>query len=188
MKQPAYQLILGSGSPRRKQLLEELGFVFEVKPLHTDESYPSELQKKMIARYLAQKKAAAYKLAEGDLVITADTTVILNDQLLEKPANAGAAKQMLEMLSGKSHLVITGVCCRALQKTVVFDDATIVSFRGLTSTEIDFYVDRFQPFDKAGAYGIQEWIGMIGVEKMEGSYFTVMGLPVHLLYQHLLDF
>jgi len=182
---PDYRFVLGSASPRRRQLLEELGLKVEVRPLHTDESYPQEMPRNMVARFLAEKKARAFSLGPSELLITADTTVVAGNNLLEKARSAAEAKAMLRVLSGKVHQVITGVCLKTVTKTVVFDDTTHVTFKELSEWEMDYYIANYRPFDKAGAYGIQEWIGMVGVVKLEGSYFNVMGLPVHKLFHHL---
>ncbi len=185
-----YKLILASKSPRRQQLLKEAGFDFVVKTLDTDESYPETLEVNAVASFLAKKKAEAFipTLEDDEAVITADTVVILEDKILGKPKNHIEAKAMLKALSGQQHCVITGVCIASKSKTMVFDDTTLVHFRSLSEKEIDYYIEKYQPFDKAGAYGIQEWIGMIGIQKIEGSYFTVMGLPTHLVYEELEGF
>ncbi|HAA19967.1 MAG TPA: septum formation protein Maf [Cytophagales bacterium] len=184
MKTPSYRLVLASKSPRRQQLLSELGVEFVVRTKDVPEDYPDELPKTEIARYLAERKARAHQpeLAQEEVVLTSDTTVVLDNRLLEKAADADEARSMLQALSGRTHQVITGVCLAGPNRLESFDDTTEVTFRGLTSQEIDYYINTFQPFDKAGAYGIQEWIGMIGVERMVGSYFTVMGLPTHRVY------
>ncbi|HAA12705.1 MAG TPA: septum formation protein Maf [Cytophagales bacterium] len=184
MKTPSYRLVLASKSPRRQQLLSELGVEFVVRTKDVPEDYPDELPKTEIARYLAERKARAHQpeLAQEEVVLTSDTTVVLDNRQLEKAADADEARSMLQALSGRTHQVITGVCLAGPNRLESFDDTTEVTFRGLTSQEIDYYINTFQPFDKAGAYGIQEWIGMIGVERMVGSYFTVMGLPTHRVY------
>lgn len=186
----AYKIILASKSPRRKQLLEELGIKFEVKTIDTDESYPAELLTDKIAEYLAIKKATPFKknIDEQTLVITADTIVAIDNEVLGKPANYNEAFSMLTKLSGKAHLVSTGVCITSKHKNKSFTSSTKVFFKTLTKVEIDHYIKQYQPFDKAGAYGIQEWIGFIAVERIEGSYFNVMGLPVQRLYEELCDF
>lgn len=183
-------LILASKSPRRQQLLKEAGFDFIVKTLDTDESYPENLAANAVASYLAKKKAEAFVpvLEDGEVVITADTVVILDDQILGKPKDNTEAKKMLKALSGQLHHVTTGVCIANSSKMIVFDDTTSVRFKKLTDKEIDFYIEKYKPLDKAGAYGIQEWIGMIGIEKIAGSYFNVMGLPTHLVYEELKRF
>ncbi|MAC94308.1 MAG: septum formation protein Maf [Flavobacteriales bacterium] len=180
-----YKLILASKSPRRKELIAHLGYDFEQKSKDTDESYPNNLPLNQVAEYLSKKKAEAFKseLNKGELLITSDTTVLLENQLLEKAAKAKHAKEMLRQLSGKTHEVITGLCLTSLSKQESTSVSTKVYFKTLSETEIDYYINRFQPFDKAGAYGIQEWIGFIGVEKIEGSFYNVMGLPVKELYE-----
>lgn len=182
-------LILASGSPRRQQLLRETGLDFVIKTKDTPENFPLDMAAKDVAKYLAEKKAMAFEDEINDeIVITADTVVIVDDQILGKPVDRKEAKTMLEMLSGRTHQVISGVCMMGKNKKLTFDDVTKVHFRKLKENEINYYINTYQPFDKAGAYGIQEWIGMIGIEKIEGSYFTVMGLPVHKLYEQLQDF
>jgi len=178
-------IILGSKSPRRQELLKGLDIAFKVESKDTDESYPPEMVLKDIAVYLAEKKADAFTLNENDLVITADTVVIINDRILEKPATTHEAHQMLRALSGNRHTVITGVCMRDSEKKVCFDDATDVHFAALSDEEIEFYIERCRPFDKAGSYGVQEWVGYVAVYKMEGSFYNVMGLPVHKVYEQL---
>lgn len=182
-----FPLILASKSPRRQQLLTNLGVEFSIKTKEVPEDYPATLPKTVIAKYLAEKKAKAFQpeLTKNEVVLTADTTVILDNELLEKPQHGLEARGMLQALSGRKHQVMTGVCLASSDRLTSFDDTTFVTFRELTASEIDHYIDQFQPFDKAGAYGIQEWIGMIGIEKIEGNYFTVMGLPTHLVYAHL---
>jgi septum formation protein len=182
-----YQVILASQSPRRQQLLSEMGIHFTVKKLHTDEDYPDTMEVRKVARYLAEKKAEGYPFdgKENELIITADTTVVMNGEILGKPADEEEAKAMLQKLSGKMHEVITGVCVRMHETQISFDDTTKVTFRSLEPTEIDYYVQTCQPLDKAGSYAIQEWIGMIGIEKIQGSYFNVVGLPTEKLYKIL---
>ncbi len=182
--------ILASGSPRRKELLTNLGLTFTTKVKDVDETYPPELERAEVAEYLAAHKASAYRqdLASEDVIITADTIVCLDDKILNKPYDHAEATRMLTQLSGRSHEVYTGVCLLSLEKSVVFHAETTVHFRDLTRDEIDYYVNTYKPFDKAGAYGAQDWLGMVGIERMEGSYFNVMGLPVHRLYTELLDF
>lgn len=174
-----YQIILASKSPRRRQLLQELGLEFEVVTKDVDESYPSHLQREAVAEYIAQKKAQPFAaLQPGELVITSDTIVCVDDQVLGKPQNRDEAIDMLQLLSGRSHTVISGVCLKTATKEKVFSESTKVFFKELSLAEIEYYVDHYQPFDKAGSYGIQEWIGYIGVEKIEGDYFNVVGLPL----------
>lgn len=181
-------LLLASNSPRRKELLASLGLKFEVRVKEVDEDFPLHLKRNQIAEYLASHKASAYKEElTSEAIITADTIVCLGEQVLNKPADHGQAFEMLRSLSGRSHEVITGVCVQTLEQQTVFHDTTKVYFKALTDSEIEYYITNFKPFDKAGAYGIQEWIGMIGIECIEGSYFNVMGLPVQKLYQQLLE-
>lgn len=182
-------LILASKSPRRQQLLKDIGLEFEVITREIDESFPDTLAPKAVAKYIAEKKADAFAdKTDDNIVITSDTVVLQDDQVLGKPANRDEAIHMLTMMSGKSHLVISGVCISHQDQRLVFDDITKVYFNVLQPAEIIHYVDNYKPFDKAGAYGIQEWIGMIGITKIEGSYFNVVGLPVQKVYQKLKDF
>ncbi|MBR0525075.1 MAG: septum formation protein Maf [Prevotella sp.] len=182
-------LILSSNSPRRKELLAGLDIPFEVRVIEDiDESYPDTLPTGEIAEYIAQKKAAAYEVGNDEVLITADTIVVLDDQILGKPADAEEAKQMLRSLSGKTHHVITGVCLKSCDKQRHFSVISEVTFKTLAEEEISYYVENYKPFDKAGAYGIQEWIGYIGVTGLSGSYFNVMGLPVQRIYEELKKF
>ena len=186
-----YKIILASGSPRRRELLEGLGLSFTVKCIDgIDESYPESLPAEETALFIAKKKSEAYKglTDSGHLIITADTVVVCNDMVLGKPSNKNEAKKMLSMLSGKTHQVITGVTLATKEKTVSFSVSTDVRFTTLDKKEIEYYVDKYRPLDKAGAYGIQEWIGYVGVEYISGSYYNVMGLPIQRLYQELKKF
>jgi septum formation protein len=186
-----YNIILASVSPRRRFLLGELGLKFEaVANNEIEESYPTHLRAEAIPLYLAKLKARSYSslLKENTLMITADTIVWLNQELIGKPRDAEDAKEMLKKLSGKMHYVYTGVCISSLSKETAFTAESRVYFRELAKPEIDYYVDTHNPVDKAGAYGIQEWIGYIGIERIEGSYFNVMGLPVQQLYSTLIHF
>lgn len=186
-----YKIVLASNSPRRKELLGGLGVDFEVRTIKDiDESYPDNLEGEEIPMYISSKKADAYRntMADAELVITADTIVYDNGQVLGKPKDAEAAKAMLKQLSGHPHEVITGVCVVTKKKTVRFASTSKVFFDTLTDEEINYYVQTYKPFDKAGAYGIQEWIGFIGVTRIEGSYFNVMGLPIQRLYKVLREF
>jgi septum formation protein len=184
------KLILASGSPRRKQILEEAGISFVVDFKNTPEAYPSDIPADEVAAYLARLKAEAFRseINNDEVLITADTIVLDDHRILGKPADAKEAFDMLRSLSGKKHRVITGVCIFSLKKEVVFSDITEVYFSDLDDNQIDYYIKNFKPFDKAGAYGIQEWIGLIGIEKISGSYFNVVGLPIHRLYQELKKF
>lgn len=183
-------IILASGSPRRQELFKALGLNFKTRVKSIEESYPSTLKEGEITNYLAEMKAKAFEneLKEKDLIITADTIVWLENKALEKPKNEDDAVLMLKKLSGKKHQVITSCCLKSKEKQIVFFDTTEVYFKPLTKEEILFYIQQYKPFDKAGAYGIQEWIGFIGVTKINGSYYNVMGLPVHKLYEELLKF
>ena len=191
MRSFPYHIILASNSPRRNELLAGLDVPFEVRVLQDiDESYPANLPTTEIAEYIAQKKAAAYvgTMADDELVITADTIVILGDEVMGKPHDAADAKRMLGELSGRTHQVATGVTLTTRQCQTSFTVVTDVTFKQLDSDEIDYYVHTYQPMDKAGAYGIQEWIGYIGVTALKGSYFNVMGLPVQRIYEALKTF
>lgn len=180
------KLILASNSPRRKELLGGLGIPFEVRVLQgIDESYPETVPTDKIAEFIATNKAKAYEVADDEILITADTVVIVDDEILGKPADADDARQMLRKLSGKSHHVITGVSLKSYDKQKTFSVDTEVTFKTLSESEIDYYVTRYKPFDKAGAYGIQEWIGYIGVTSLRGSYFNVVGFPVQRIYDEL---
>ena len=185
-----YNFILGSNSPRRKEILKEIGLDFSVYPSNIDENFNKEMKLENIGVFLAEKKANAIKneLKENDILITADTTVIHNNEILSKPEKILQAKEMLNKLSGKSHKVITGVCLLSKNKKCTFSCETIVTFNNLEIKEIEFYINKFKPFDKAGSYGIQEWIGLIGIEKIEGSYTNVVGLPASMLYTKLKKF
>lgn len=181
------KIILSSNSPRRKELLAGLDIPFEVKVLSgIDESYPEGLGVEEIPQYIAMEKAAAYDIAEDEIVITADTVVVLGDAILGKPVDESDAKNMLRALSGNTHRVVTGVCITSADKQRKFSVVSEVTFKVLSDTEIDYYVNRYCPFDKAGAYGIQEWIGYVGVTSLKGSYFNVMGLPVQRIYEELI--
>lgn len=182
-------LILASKSPRRQQLLREAGFEFEVLTREVDESFPRETDVRHVAAYLSRKKAEAFDInLTGKVLLTADTTVIVADRLLEKPADRQNAADMLTMLSGRPHRVITAFTLKDDRLLRTTSCETRVYFRKLTEQEIDFYIEKYQPFDKAGAYGIQEWIGMVGIEKIEGSYFNVVGLPVDKVYSELISY
>jgi septum formation protein len=183
-------LILASGSPRRQELLKSLGVPFEIRIKEIDEVYPKHLKKSEISDYLAQLKSNAFveELNPKDLLITSDTIVWYHNMALGKPKSKDDAFQMLQKLSGKTHEVITSVCLKSLQKEDIFNSITKVTFKELSSEEIQFYIDNYNPMDKAGAYGIQDWIGQIGVTKIEGSYFNVMGFPIHKIYSQLLKF
>ena len=181
------RIILGSKSPRRQTLIKELGFDFEIRTKEVEEIYPEDLNIRVVPEYLAKLKASTLEknIDDNEILLTSDTVVILNNQLLGKPESRAESIQMLKSLSGNMHEVITGVylCSTSIQKT--FSSITKVYFSGLTDEEIEHYVDSFEPFDKAGSYGIQEWIGYIGISKIEGCYYNVMGLPLHDIYKAL---
>lgn len=186
-----YKLILASNSPRRKELLSGLDVDYDIIVLpNIDESYPDDLPKEKVAEYIAVKKVIANQslLKSDSLLITADTVVLLGNQLFGKPANEDEAKWMLKQLSANTHRVITGVCLSTTDKQKAFSVESEVRFAKLENWEIDYYVKKYKPFDKAGAYGIQEWIGYVGIEFISGSYFNIMGLPVQRLYKELLNF
>lgn len=186
-----YEIILASNSPRRKELLQRLGLPFKVRTLFgVDESFPEHLRGEEIALYIARKKAEAYKssMSSNELLITADTIVCLDGVVMGKPYGAENAKTILRQLSGRVHQVITGVTVLTQVKRESFAVTSHVKFANVTEDEIDYYVDNYLPFDKAGAYGIQEWFGLVAVEELRGSYFNVMGLPVQRLYTVLKQF
>lgn len=183
---PNRPLILGSSSPRRQFLMTEAGFTFTVEKPDVDEGFPDNMPVEQVAKFLAEKKGEIFRLKMRDeIVVTADTVVILKNKILNKPADRAEAIAMLSQLSGNTHLVMTGVCIISKEREESFDDTTLVRFKKLSMQEIEFYVDHYKPFDKAGAYGAQDWIGMVAIEKIEGSYFNVMGLPIHRVHQHL---
>lgn len=183
-----YKIILASNSPRRKELLGGLGITYEVKTLpDIDESYPEDLDAEEIPLHIARNKADAYRsmMQPNELIVTADTIVWMDGMVLGKPKDEADACRMLRCLSGKTHQVVTGVCLTTLEKQRCFATVTDVTFAELTEEEINYYVSRYRPLDKAGAYGIQEWIGYIGVQNISGSYFNVVGLPIQRLYTEL---
>ena len=180
-------LILASGSPRRKSFLQDLGLKFEIRIKEVIETYPIHLKGKEISEYLAKLKAAPFleEIAENDILITADTIVWLEGKALGKPKNKEEASEMLRSLSNKSHEVISSMALTTIHKQVILSEKTTVRFKELTDQEIHYYIENFKPFDKAGAYGIQEWLGFIGIERIEGSYFNVVGFPVQKFYEAL---
>ena len=191
MKLTDYSIILASNSPRRKERLSGIGVKYEFRMLpDIDESYPETVSADEVAGYLAEKKASAYlpELNDDELLITADTVVLLDSIVIGKPSDEADAIRMLQLLSGKTHKVITGVCLTSKKKQVVFSDTAYVTFGELSREEISYYVSNYKPYDKAGAYGVQEWIGYVAVEKIEGSYFNVMGLPIFKVYKELKQF
>lgn len=186
-----YEIVLASNSPRRKELLQRMGVNFKVRTLFgIDESYPDSLRGEDIVCYISRNKAKAYQssMAPNELLITADTIVYVDGEVMGKPKNAEQAKEMLHKLSGKTHQVITGVTIVTAKRTENFGVTSQVKYTNITDEEINFYVDNYLPFDKAGAYGIQEWIGIVAVEEIKGSYFNIVGLPVQRLYQKLKTF
>lgn len=184
------RIILASGSPRRRQLLKELGLDFEVVKRDYPETYPENLTENYIAEYLSREKANLFKneVAENEIIITADTIVWCSGSVLGKPSGREEAIEMIKILSGNTHEVITGVTLLSKFQERTFSETTKVTFGTLSSEEITFYIEKFRPYDKAGAYGIQEWIGLAACTRIEGSYFNVVGLPVQKLYRELLDF
>ena len=185
------KIVLASSSPRRQQLLAEMGYEFTVRRAEVDERFPEHLPGAEVALFLCKKKALAFaenELHPDEIIITADTIVCLNDTILNKPTKREEAIAMLQMLSGKKHDVITGICLRSAGKIKAFTDCTEVYFKELSAETIAHYVDHYKPYDKAGGYGIQEWIGLVGIEKIVGSYFNVMGLPTARLREELEEF
>jgi len=185
-----YKLVLASASPRRQELLKSLGFNFSIEPVNSDERFSETLREQEIPLYLAKKKALEFPrvLHENELIITSDTIVWCNNQVLNKPQNFEEGKKMLQMLSGNMHYVYTAVCLRSNKKEKLFYDVSKVFFKKLRDAEIEYYLETCRPYDKAGAYGVQDWMGYTGIEKIEGSFYTVMGLPVKLLYEELMSF
>ena len=185
-----FNIILGSSSPRRNELLKSLGFDFIINPSNADEDYPLNLKGHEIPVFLAKKKASSFNgvLTETDLLITADTIVWCEGEIFNKPINFEEGKLMLQTLSGKMHEVFTAVCLKSANKQIIFYDATKVYFKKFTNEEIEYYLNKYKPYDKAGSYGVQEWIGYIGIEKIEGSFYNVMGLPVKKLHEELMKF
>ena len=183
-----YNVILASGSPRRQQFFRDLDIDFSIQLKEIEEIYPENLKGVAITDYLSNLKSEAFStLNDNDLLITSDTIVWLEGKALGKPKDAKDAFTMLKAMSGKKHEVITSVCLKSNSFQKIINDITIVTFKELSDDEIHYYINNYKPFDKAGAYGIQEWIGFIGIDKIEGSYFNVVGLPVHKLYKELMD-
>jgi septum formation protein len=189
-KLSGFRIILASRSPRRQQMLQELGLKFDIVIKEYDEIYPDGLNGEEIARYISYEKAALFKneLSENEIVITADTIVWCNNQVLGKPTDRKDAARILKEISGNTHEVITGVSFRSKTKDFTFSECTKVTFEKITEEEIFYYIDNYKPYDKAGAYGIQEWIGLVACSHIEGSYFNVVGLPVQKLYKELIKF
>jgi septum formation protein len=182
-----YNVILASGSPRRQQFFKDLEIDFSIQLKEIEEIYPENLKGVAITDYLSNLKSDAFStLNDNDILITSDTIVWLEGKALGKPKDAKDAFTMLRAMSGKKHEVITSVCLKSTSFQKIINDITIVTFKELSDDEIHYYINNYKPFDKAGAYGIQEWIGFIGIEKIEGSYFNVVGLPVHKLYKELM--
>jgi septum formation protein len=187
----SYPLILGSKSPRRKEILTKAGFEFAAEAKNTEESYPDDMPHTEVASFLAEKKAMAFaddNKYKNKIILTADTTVLIDDELLEKPQDENEAFSMLSKLSGRAHQVVSGFCVLLNDKFEKYSDETLVYFNPIEEEVIWNYIKNHKPFDKAGAYGIQEGIGLTHIEKLEGSYFTVMGLPIHKVYQALSTF
>lgn len=188
METTKLKIILASASPRRKELLAGLDLDFEVKVIKgISESYPEDLRAEEVPQYISREKAAAYQVAENELLLTADTVVVVNNTILGKPHDAADARRMLRLISGRTHQVVTGVTLTTAKAQKTFGVTTDVTFRQLTDDEIDYYITHYRPFDKAGAYGIQEWIGYVGVTSIHGSYYNVMGLPVQRIYQEIME-
>jgi septum formation protein len=185
MLQLSKELILGSNSPRRREILQASGFPFSVQVRSTNEQWPAALLSNKVAGYLAQQKAEAFSDIHHQLVLTADTIVVVDQQILNKPKNIAEATTMLQSLSGRSHSVYTGICLKDGNTYTTLTDHTQVAFNPLSLPEIQYYINNCQPFDKAGAYGVQDFIGMVGVHHLSGSFYNVMGLPIHLAYQLL---
>ena len=183
------KILLASNSPRRRELLKELGFDFEVVSVDCDEIYPIDLPVEEIAGYLAELKSNAFRsLNEDELLITADTIVAIDQEILGKPKDEVHAKEMLQKLAGKKHQVYTGITLKTLTKTITKTDVANVEFDLINDEELDFYIKKYKPFDKAGSYGVQEWLGMTKIKNIQGSFYTIMGLPTHLIYSLLKDF
>lgn len=186
-----YRLLLASKSQRRIDLFKQTGLEFTVVDINADESFPQDLHVSEVPLHICQKKSHAYdtsKLKDNDILVTADTVVVLGDSILNKPHDETEAKKMFSILSGNSHKVYTGVCIRNNKFQSVFVEETTVTFGNLSEGDIDFYVKNYKPFDKAGAYGIQEWIGLVGVERIEGCYYNIVGFPMHTFCKHLIKF
>jgi septum formation protein len=184
-------IVLASKSPRRAQLLKEAGFNFRIHQMDVNEDFSSEMPVSEVAAYLADKKATAPDIDirnENEILLTADSVVVINNQILNKPANKEEAFEMLQQLSDRTHIVYTGVCMRNNEKKVVFSNQTNVTFGTLSDHEIHYYIEQFNPMDKAGSYGIQDWIGFCKIRKIDGEYANVMGLPVYAIYEELLKF
>lgn len=183
LKKLQYPLLLASQSPRRQELLNQAGFQFEVQVKPTDESFASDMNPYQVPAYLAEQKAKEFVVEQQhQLILCADTIVLADGHILNKPRNEEEAFHMISRLSAKTHEVVTGICLAGPNGTTTATDIAKVTFRELSEAEINYYITTYKPFDKAGAYGIQEWIGMVGITKIEGSFYTIMGLPTHLVY------
>lgn len=184
------RLILASSSPRRQELIKGLDIPFETRVYEVEESYPENLLNDEIPEYLARLKASIFEntLTDDEVIITSDTIVLYKDQLMVKPKDKTQAREMLRKLSGEMHRVLTSVCVTGISKQVCITDESKVHFKELDENEIDYYIDNYNPYDKAGGYGIQDWLGFIAIEKIEGSYYNIMGLPTHRLYEVLKQF
>lgn len=185
-----FSLILGSQSPRRKELFAGINIPFSVEVREIDETFPDKMNPLDVPGFLAALKSTPFRkdFKQEDLLITADTIVFIDGQVLGKPLDYEHAFEMLRILSGKKHVVITGVCITSVNKQITFSDHTDVWFKNLSDDEIDYYLTHYEPYDKAGSYGVQEWIGYVAIDRIEGSYFNVMGLPIQRLYEELLRF
>lgn len=183
------KLLLASASPRRQELLASLNFPFEVVKIDCDESYPKDLAIKDIAAFVAKTKAEAYQsLKEDEILLTSDTIVALENDILLKPKNADEAFEMLKKLSGKTHQVYTSICLKTIDNLIIETDCADVTMQIISDDEINYYIENYKPFDKAGSYGIQEWLGMSKIASINGSYYSIMGLPTHLVYKHLSNY
>ncbi|MBF25466.1 MAG: septum formation protein Maf [Flavobacteriales bacterium] len=182
-----FNIILGSKSPRRIELLKLMGFNFKIQQLDIDESYPNSLTPTQIAVFLSKKKANSYKINKNEVLICADTIVYMNKIILEKPNTKQEATNMLKMISNKKHFVVTGVTLKTIKKEISFFDTSTVYVNKLTNSEIQYYINNYQPLDKAGGYGIQEWFGLIAINKIVGSFYNVMGLPTEKVYNKILE-
>ena len=182
-----YNVILGSASPRRKELLSDIGLIFSIQTTEKEETFSHSLKEEEIAEFLARQKSKflSENLQQNNLLITADTIVSFNNEILNKPKNKEDAFKTLNKLSGNTHKVITGVCLKSKNKEIVFSVTTLVTFKALSEEEVNHYINKYNPFDKSGAYGIQDWIGKIGINNINGSYTNVVGLPISELYQQL---
>lgn len=179
-------LILASNSPRRKEIMHNAGFGFSVKVIPTDEAFPADMPVEEVPAFLARNKAECFRETLcNEIVLCADTVVVVENKIINKPDDVEDARRMLRLLSNRVHRVITGVCIMTQAETITLADTTHVSFKALSEWEIEYYIHKCQPFDKAGSYGVQDFIGMIGIDRIEGSFYTVMGLPIHKVYQEL---